>query len=338
MHFMNMTLDKPILIAGFGSIGRRHLRNLRALGHKKFVLYRTGNSTLPDDEISGIPVEYDLTKALAHKPVATIVANPTALHMSVALAAAKAGSHLFVEKPISHTLDGVEDLRRKVAGSGLIVLVGFQFRFHPGLRLVKSLLEKNVIGPVVSVSAHWGEYLPGWHPGEDYRQSYSASAELGGGVLLTLCHPFDYLRFLLGDVTSVSAQQSRSGGLKIDVEDSADVLLRFKNGAIGNVHLDYIERPADHYIQIIGQNGIIHWDNSDGLVKWYSQEQRKWKKFPVPKGFDRNTMFLSEMRHFLSCIIGKEQPLCTLEDGIAALRIALAAKESASKKRLVELI
>jgi len=313
-------MTRPILIAGYGSIGRRHLRNLRALGYKNFILYHTGKSILPDDEILDIPTEHNLAKALAHKPVATIITNPTALHMSVALAAAKAGSHLFLEKPISHTMDGVEDLRRLAKRKKLIVQVGFQFRFHPLLRKIKRLLEENKIGPIVSVQAHWGEYLPDWHKGEDYHLSYSAREELGGGVLLTLCHPFDYMRWLIGEIDSVSAVQSRSGGLKIDVEDSADVLLNFKSGAIGNVHLDYIERPSRHFIHIIGQNGIIHWDNSK------------------PKNFDRNRLFIDEMRHFISCITKSEQPLCSLNDGIATLRIVLTAKQSVKEERLIKLI
>ena len=313
-----MTPERPILIAGFGSIGRRHLRNLKALGHKNFVLYRTGKSTLPDDEIKDIPTEYDLDKALAYKPVATIIANPTALHMPVALAAAKVGSHLFLEKPVSHSMEGVEDLRRFVHKNNLIVMVGFQFRFHPFLRKIKQLLEKNRIGQVVNVQAHWGEYLPDWHTWEDYHQSYSAKAKLGGGVLLTLSHPFDYLRYLLGEVESVSAVQSQSGGLGIDVEDNADVLLHFKSGVIGNVHLDYIQHPSEHFIRIIGQKGEIYkrLDSDD---------------------FDRNEMFLDEMRHLLSCINKNEQPLCTIKDGIAALQIVLAAKQSASAKRLIKL-
>lgn len=342
---MNTILDKqslilrdgPILIVGFGSMGRRHLRNLKALGYKNFVLYRTGKSMLADDGIADIPMEYDLTKALAHKPVATIIANPTALHMPVALAAAKAGSHLFLEKPISHNLDGVEDLRRVVKKKSLVVLVGFQFRFHPLLQKVKTLLDNNAIGPVVSVQAHWGEYLPGWHPEEDYRQSYSAKKELGGGVVLTLCHPFDYLRWLIGEVESVSALQSQNGGLGIDVEDSADVLLNFKSGQIGNVHLDYIERPVQHSLRIIGQSGVTYWDNSDGLVKWHSQLRGRWKKIEVLESFDRNALFIDEMRHFMYCIAGKEQPLCTLDDGIKALKIVLAAKESAANGRVIKL-
>ena len=315
-----MKFNRPILIAGFGSIGRRHVQNLRALGHKKFVLYRTGKSTLPDEEIAGIPTESDLDKALAHKPIATIIANPTAMHLPIAIAAAKAGSHLFLEKPISHTLDGVIDLQRLVKKKNLVVQVGFQFRFHPGLRKVKKQLEKGAIGKVVSVQAHWGQYLPGWHPWEDYRKSYAANAALGGGALLTLCHPFDYLRWLIGEVERVCAVEGRSSGLGIDVEDTADVLLRFKRGATGHVHLNYLERREAHTLRIIGESGIICWDNAKPI-----------------KNFERNTMYKSEMRHFLACIKRNEQPLCTLDDGIETLKIVLAAKESVRKKRLVEL-
>jgi predicted dehydrogenase len=333
---MSNTIDKPILIVGYGSIGRRHLRNLRDLGYKNLFFYRTGKSILPDDEILDIPIEYDLRRALARKPEATIVANPTALHMSVALAAAKSGSHLFLEKPISHTMDGVEELRKIIRKDSLIVVVGFQFRFHPLLKQIKKLLDLGVIGSVVSVQAHWGEYLPQWHPEEDYHQSYSAKKELGGGVILTLCHPFDYLRWLLGEVSSVLALQSQSNGLGIDVEESADVLLQFTCGAVGNVHLDYTERPSEHFLRIIGQKGVIYWSNSDGMLK-YSILGKKWKKLLLPKGFERNTLFLDEMRHFTSCISGNEQILCSFDDGVAALKIALAAKRSLEEKRLIQI-
>ncbi|MFA6947249.1 MAG: Gfo/Idh/MocA family oxidoreductase, partial [Pedobacter sp.] len=312
-----MDTKRPILIVGSGSIGRRHLQNLQALGCKNFIFYRTGKSKLPD-EMADIPVEYELGKALARKPIAMIVANPTSLHMAAALAAAEAGTHIFLEKPISHNLDGVEKLKHLVKKKGLVLQVGFHFRYHPGLKHVKRLLEENTIGRVVSTQAHWGEYLPDWHPGEDYREGYSAKAVLGGGVLLTLSHPFDYLRWLIGEVSSVSAIMGSNGGLGIEVEDSADVLLNFKSGAIGNVHIDYIQRPAEHNMRIIGQTGVILWDSSSGLVKWFAEG--KWEEKTVPEGFERNRLFIDEMRHFLSCITTNAQSLCTIDDGIKALR------------------
>ena len=326
-----------LLLTGLGSIGCRHLRNLQTLGYRDVVLYRTGRSTLPDDELGSLPVETDLDRALAHHPQAAIISNPTALHLPTALRAAQAGCHLLIEKPVSHALDGLDELQREVQVRGLYVLVGFQFRFHPGLRAIRQLIQEGAIGSIVHAHAHWGEYLLGWHPWEDYRRSYSARADLGGGVILTLCHPFDYLRWLLGEVESVSAIAGRLSGLELDVEDTADITLQFESGAIGTVHLDYVQRPPSHWLQITGQAGTIWWDNADGAVRCYRAETDQEEVLLVPEGFERNTMFLDEMRHFLACVEGAEQPLVTLDDGIQALRIALAAKTSALEGRVVTL-
>lgn len=180
--------DVSAVVTGFGSIGRRVVRNLRALGVTDVTVYRTGQGTLSTED-EGVTVVDDLDAALSKGPSTVFVVNPTALHVPTALAAARAGSHLLLEKPISHTLDGVEELRRVVAEQGLVCLVGHQFRFHPGLLALRRWLDS--IGPVLHAQAHWGEYLPDWHPWEDYRSSYSAVPALGGGVTLTLCHPLD---------------------------------------------------------------------------------------------------------------------------------------------------
>src|SRR5262249_1388368 len=124
--------DREILIAGLGSVGRRHLRNLLALGHTRICLFRTGRSTLPDSDLTGFPVEHDLSTALARKPIAVIISNPSSLHMNVALAAARAGAHLLIEKPLSHDLNSVATLEHLVAAQRLVAQVGFQFRFNPG--------------------------------------------------------------------------------------------------------------------------------------------------------------------------------------------------------------
>jgi len=210
------------MIAGLGSVGRRHLRNLIALGEKDILLYRSGKSTLPDDELKEYVTETNIDAALAHKPDAVIVSNPTALHLDVAIPAAEAGCHLLLEKPISHNLARIEELQAAVERGGGKILVGYQFRFHPGLQGVKRWLEEGKIGKPVSVRAHWGEYLPSWHPWEDYQNSYAARYDLGGGVVLTLCHPFDYLRWLLGDVGSVMGIVGNLGDLRLEVEDTAD--------------------------------------------------------------------------------------------------------------------
>jgi predicted dehydrogenase len=323
------------LICGLGSMGRRHLRNLVQLGERDIVLFRTGHSTLPDDELSGFPVETDLAAALSRNPDAVVVANPTALHLDVAIPAAQAGCHLLIEKPVSHNLDRLDELEAAVARGGGRVLVGFQFRFNSGLRKAKRWLEENAIGRPLSVRAHWGEYLPGWHPWEDFHQSYSARPDLGGGVVLTLCHPFDYLRWLLGEVSALWAMTGTLGNLGLEVEDTAEVGLHFAAGCQGSVHLDYLQRPPEHHLEVVGEEGTIRWNDGDGAVQVFRSSGQAWEAFPAPAGFERNTMFLEEMGHFLAVMRGEEDPLCPLADGVWALRLALGALTSAREGRLV---
>ena len=327
-----------VLFAGLGSIGQRHLRNLRQLAPAVHVVaYRVRGQPIPPDLQGDWLVECDdLIEALDLNPVAAVVCNPTSLHLPVALTAARKGCHLLIEKPVSHSLNGLDELQAAVNARGVRVQVGFQFRFHPCLQAIKRWLVEGAIGHVVCAHTHWGEYLPDWHPWEDHRQAYSARADLGGGVILTLCHPFDYLRWLLGEVHSVSAAVGRLGGLEIDVEDTADVILRFASGIIGTVHLDYVQQPPSHWLQITGQQGMIRWDNADGAAHCYRADRDEWETIPAPDGFERNTLFLDEMRHFLQCVVGRARPEITLDDGIRALEIALAAKRSAREGRAVE--
>ena len=332
------------LIAGLGSIGRRHLHNLLALGERDILLYRTQHSSLPDDELAGFPVETRLDTALAHQPDVVIVSNPTALHVQVAIPAARLGCHLLLEKPVSHTLAGIEELRTAVQNSGSRVLVGYQFRFHPGLQKTAALLQAGAIGRPLSARAHWGEYLPGWHPWEDYRQGYSAQSSLGGGAILTISHPLDYLRWLLGDVESVWAFSGKRSDLELDVEDCAEIGLQFRQGTLATVHLDYNQRPPEHYLEIIGTQGTLRWDNSDGVVSMFASlpgSAGEWQTYPIQrtsgeeKPFERNDLFLAEMRHLIQVVHGAAQSVCTLDDGIKAQRIALAAHLSAQQGILV---
>lgn len=320
------------LICGLGSIGRRHLRNLIALGQDDIVLYRTREATLPDDELGGHPVETDLRVALDRwKPDAVLVTNPTALHLEVAIPAARTGADLLIEKPVSHTMEGVDNLIDAVRVGGGQVLVGYQFRFHPGLKKAKELLEGDAIGKPISARAHWGEYLPHWHPWEDYRRSYSASSELGGGVILTLSHPLDYLGWLLGEVSGLQASIPAVQQLGLEVEEAAEILLRHQSGALSSVHLDYNQRPPRHDLEIIGSRGTLRWSNGDGAVQIWRVEIEHWDQFDPPNGYERNDMFLEEIRHFVHMIAGTENPMCTLDDGIRALQVALEAKVGATR-------
>jgi predicted dehydrogenase len=323
------------LIAGLGSIGRRHLRNLQTLGERDVVLYHTGRSSLPEDELSGYAVETDLNAALAYHPDAVIVANPTALHLEVAIPAARAGCSLLLEKPVSNSLDGLEELQKALDEGGGKAVVGFQFRFNPGLRKAAEVLAQGRLGVPLSARAHWGEYLPAWHPWEDYRRSYSARKDLGGGVVLTLCHPLDYLRWLLGEVQSLWAFAGHLSELQIGVEDTAEIGLRFANGSLASVHLDYNQQPPQHYMDIVCSGGTLRWTYANAALRVFDAQLDLWESFLAPIGFERNTMFMDELRHFIDVARGTTEPLCTLEDGRRALELALSALSSAREGRQV---
>jgi predicted dehydrogenase len=322
------------LIAGLGSIGRQHLRNLVSLGERDIVLYRTHKSTLPEDELEGFPVVTDLESGLSQEPDAVIIANPTSMHLEIAIPAARAGCHLLLEKPVSNSIDGIEEFSTAVEIGGVKVLVGYQYRFHPGLQKVKDLLQNSAIGEVVSARAHWGEFLPGWHPWEDHRLGYSGRSDLGGGVLLTLSHAIDYLCWLLGEVGEIWAFSGNLGDLGVDVEDTAEIGMRFSNGIISSIHLNYVQQPPEHHLQLIGTRGTIKWDYSDGGVTLYRSQEEKWQLFPIRDEFVRNDMLLVEMSHFIDLVKGLEQPKCSLSDGVLAMNLALAAKKSSNEKKI----
>jgi predicted dehydrogenase len=323
--------DMKFLIAGLGSIGRRHFRNLLALDERDIVLLRSHRATLPDDELAGYPVETDLQVALKkHKPQAVIVANPSALHLDVAIPAAEAGCHILLEKPVSHSLERLDHLQKAAHKSGSRIQVGFQFRYHPALIKARELIQTGGLGKVLTAHAHWGEYLPGWHPWEDYRQGYAARADLGGGVIVTLTHPLDYLRFLIGEVESLWSFHGHISPLEVDVEDAAEIGLKFANGALGGVHLNYFQRPPVHRFEVVGTAGGLRWDNADGILHFQKIPAEFGtgeaeplaalsEQFAPSAKFERNQLFIAQTKHFIEVVQGSAEPVCTLEDGIRAL-------------------
>jgi|WetSurMetagenome_2_1015567.scaffolds.fasta_scaffold50709_3 predicted dehydrogenase len=325
------------VIAGLGSIGRRHLRNLVSLGEKEILLYRTHLGTMPEEDLDGYKTVNDFQQALDTKPDAVIVSNPTAMHLDIAIPSAEGGVHMLLEKPVSHSLERVDELATYEKLKNLQILVGFQFRFHPTLIRMKELLSEGAIGTPVSCRAHWGEYLPNWHPWEDFRNSYAAKPELGGGVVLTLSHPFDYLRWIMGEVDSLWAFTSDSKELSIGSESTAEVGLQFSGGATGSVHLDYIQQPGSHTLDIIGSRGSLRWDNATGELKLFQAGNKEWTSFFPPAGFVRNDLFIAEMEAFLAMLRGDVPSPCTLSDGISALEIALAVLQSAKEKRIISI-
>ncbi len=325
-----LSRDTSILITGFGSVGRRHFKNLIALGYTNISFFRSGKGAIHDTEIEDYPSFDSVKDAFAHDPAIVIVANPSSMHLDVAMHAASQGCHLFIEKPLSNTLERTDELRDLVRKNKLVTMINCQFRFHPQLQQLHASLQSGKVGNVISARSEWGEFLPDWHPWEDYRRSYSARSDLGGGVVLTLIHPLDYMYWLFGTVTRVHSAIRPIAGLNTEAgEDVAEITLEFESGTIGQVHLDYIQKPPVHTLTVQGDAGRAHWDYYAGVLAWeFPDGHREVEK--VPESFERNTMFLSAMKHFLTCVDQNIPTLIPLDDGIEVLKIALSAKKDAS--------
>lgn len=323
-----------ILFVGLGSIGKRHLSNLQMVANRRnidieVILYRSSNvvNNIPYKQIT----DYEL--ALAENPDVVFICNPTHLHLDFAIKAANKGCHLFIEKPLSHSLEKVDDLINVTHNKENIVLVGCNMRFHPGLKLVKKLIDNNTIGDIYSVSASVGQYLPDWRPNQDYRLSYSAKEEYGGGAILDLIHELDYVYWLIGDVSEVCALSGKVSKLEIETEDIAEILLRTKNGIFGHIHLDYLQRDYSRNCKIIGEYGTILWDYKEEVVKHFDIRKQNWKVYNI--SCDRNDMYVEEIEHFFDCIIYGHKPLIPIEEGKRVLEIAIASKKSSILKRFI---
>ena len=342
-----------ILIMGLGGIGQRHLRNLRKLGGNELEILaydpRPNPPVLTDqlkvEEGASLEKKYDLRifpdieQALAQKPQAAFVCNPTSLHVTAAIRAARAGCALFIEKPLSHNLEQVDDLIDLVETRNLTAAIGYQMRFHPCLQRLHALVQEKKVGRILSVRADVGEFLPGWHTYEDYRQGYAARQDLGGGVILSQIHEFDYLYWLLGMPRRVFALGGHLSKLEVNVEDTADILMECEmngNPIPISLHQDYIQNPSKRSCEIVGDAGKILVDIRALTVQVFDGQGNSVEASSY-QDFQRNQMFLDELNGFLDGMQGKPASMVSLRDGAQSLRMALAAKESLSTGKVVEL-
>jgi len=315
------------LIIGAGSIGTRHWRNLVSLGHD--VLAWDADPRRLDDvaRTQGVATAASLEQALTATADAAVICTPPASHAALARRALDAGLHLFVEKPIAATVADATRLVAEAERRGRILAVGFNLRFLPSLLRVKALLDDKRVGKVLGVRVEFGSYLPDWRPGRDYRSNYAVLAAEGGGILLDAIHELDYVGWLFGDVTDVLCAADHVSDLAGDTEDIAEITLRFESGALGHVHLDYLQRVYRRNLQVIGDAGVITWDYPTHTVTVRAPEMAS-ETISVEDG-ETNEMYVEEMRQFVRGLAGFESPRVDGREALRSLKLVEAAKASA---------
>ncbi len=288
--------DDPILIFGAGSIGERHVQILQNLGYSNIWIYRQRNLPLRNTDERTIHIFTDLNQTDIIKPKAAIICTPTFQHMQQALFCAERGIHVLIEKPLSHNLTGFEELLNASIRNNTFVQIAYMLRYHDFFQNVKSIIDKKKMGNLISMQTYWGEYLPDWHPWEDYQKSYAAKKELGGGAALTLSHDIDLVNWLSeSTVTRWNTLKNYRSSLKINVESGADISIGYQNGITANCHINFHERNSKRWYRFVFDEGSIEIDYFKSIMTTFHKENTAIQTI---RDFDRNKLYESQTLDF----------------------------------------
>jgi len=326
------------LVIGVGSIGLRHAQNLHA---KKIEvsLY-----DIDQERVSTIATEKgytqikELTKEELQKQAAVFICTPTNHHLAPAKLALSSGCGVFIEKPIAvSTSQELEEINNIARNKKNVTLIGCNMRFHPAIQELSRIIASGELGKIYSAHVYFGQYLPFWRK-VDYRKTYSAKVEEGGGMLLEGIHEFDYLVWLFGKVEDVSAIITKASDLEMDGEDVVEVILKFRNGVLAHIHIDCLQKTKRRGYEVIGELKTILWESigsnpekATTTIFETSDEPRK----VTEKVIDPNYMYEQELDYFLSCIEKSLGTMNDIENSIYVLKIVEAARQSALTKKTV---
>jgi predicted dehydrogenase len=308
-----------VAVIGLGSAGSRHARNLLELGHE----------VVGFDPVASPPVGTRTSasiEAAIESADAVVVASPNAFHASQACAALEHGRPVLVEKPLATTVTDAELVVEAADRAGVVAAVAMNLRFHPGIVELKRLVDAGALGRILLAQVSFGYDLRLWRPNHDYRQSYSARADLGGGIVLDAIHELDYLLWLLGPIVSVSAEEARVSDLEIEVEDAAVAVLRFASGALATVDLNFFEPAYRRRCVVVGSKAVSDWDwvERTVTVRCDSEEDRT-----ADVGAPVSETYRSVIANFLDGVATGAPVRASLRSGLDAVAVAGAIRQSA---------
>jgi len=321
-----------LLIVGLGSMGKRRIRNLQHLKAGEIFGFDPRADRREESAARyGVKTCESFDEGMAWRPDAVIISTPPDQHLPYALSVARAGVHFFTELNVVD--DGLDALIALTEGSPLVAAPSCTFRFHPSVKRLERLVAERTVGPILYFSYHSGQYLPDWHPYEDYRSYYVAQRHMGAGREMV---PFElnWLTWVFGRVTAVSCLKGKVSGLDVDIDDLYQCLLTFDSGVNGMLLVDVVARVATRLMRCYGEDGVIIWDHDIRSVRAWSSPERAWTEYPEPDPINEpgylvaEDAYIDEMRHFIRAIHGEEQYRYSFAEDREILNVLRAAEQS----------
>ncbi|WP_095211454.1 Gfo/Idh/MocA family protein [Endozoicomonas ascidiicola] len=321
-----------LLIIGLGSIGNRHLTNIKASYPEVETIILSRRDELSSYE--GCRVVHDLEIAMELDVQAAFICTPSVYHLGTANKLIERGIHVFIEKPVSNTSHGLSELKQKAEEMNVKVMIGYNLRFVDSLIFYRSLLQSEKYGKALCVKAEVGQYLPDWRAGVDYRDSASAKKSLGGGALLELSHELDFLSWIFGKPVYSSGTATKVSNLEIDVDDLVIAHAGFeRNGTLTNatIHLDFLQRKSFRQCKTICEQGSILWDAIADNVTLFSHDE----EITLYQGdMDRNRSYLAEIKAFIQAVKHNEEVPVSIEDGLRTMTVIDSIRSSSHSRQL----
>jgi predicted dehydrogenase len=328
------------LIVGLGSMGKRRIRNLKRAGIKDADIVGfdlKGERRAEAETTYNVKTVDTFEKGMATNPTGLVISTPPNLHMGYAKSGVEAGKHFFAEAGTSP--DGLLEVAALAKKHKVVAAPSCTLRFQPSIAMMKDLIGQGRIGKVLTFTHHCGQWLPDWHPAEDYRTFYVSRRETGACREIV---PFEltWLNWLVGaKATRVAGMKAKLSKLDCDIDDVYQLLIGYDSGVIGHLQVDVLARAPVRHVRIIGEEGTLEWSIMAKKLEFYEVKTGKWTTFAEPaprieKGYSEmsnEAMYDAEIAAYLAAIKGEKPWGNSLEDDHATLELLLASEQSNDK-------
>jgi predicted dehydrogenase len=322
-----------LLIIGLGSMGKRRIRNLQYLKAGTIVGFDTREDRTKEvEEKYNIRTFTNFDNAMKEDPDALIISTPPDLHTKYARIAAENNKHFFTEASV--VVEGMDELINLCRRKEIVAAPSCTMRFNSSIQKIKKIVDNGKIGKPLAFTYHSGQYLPDWHPWEDYRKFYVAKRETGAAREIV---PFElvWLTWVFGNIETISCLNGRTSILDIDIDDIYQIIMRFKSGVFGHMQIDVVSRVADRSCKVFGEKGVIFW-NWGEKVKVYNEGDKQWRSYyekggTTVEGYTekiKEEPYIEEMDSFIKAIRKEKAYPYTLEEDRSVLEVLYAAERS----------